>query len=65
MPASAPCCLQTASLSALDAQAITVAPIALPISIAASPTPPAAPSTSRVSPALSMPRSRNAWSEVP
>jgi len=44
---------------------MTRAPSALPISIAASPTPPAAPSTSSVSPAFSSPRSRSAWSEVP
>src|SRR5207302_473706 len=48
-----------------EAQATTRAPSALPISIAARPTPPAAPSTSSVSPACSAPRSRNAWSEVP
>ena len=41
--------------------ATTRAPIARPISTAASPTPPAAPSTSRVSPASSLPRSSKAW----
>src|SRR6266850_95543 len=64
MPASAPCSRQTASLSSLEAQAMTRAPSALPISIAASPTPPAAPRTRTVSPAFSAPRSRSAWSEV-
>ncbi len=43
---------------------MTRAPSALPISIAARPTPPAAPSTRSVSPALNAPRSRSAWSEV-
>ena len=46
--------LQNASLSSDDAQAITRAPISLPISIAASPVPPEAPSTASVSPALSL-----------
>ena len=65
MVASAPCARHTASFSSLDAAAITRAPSALPISIAASPTPPAAPSTSMVSPSFSAARSTTAWCEVP
>ena len=48
----------------LDAAAITRAPMALAIWIAAVPTPPAAPSTSTVSPAFSCARSTSAWCEV-
>lgn len=48
----------------LDAAAITRAPRALAIWMAAVPTPPAAPSTSTVSPALSWARSTSAWCEV-
>src|SRR5438132_1694604 len=53
MSSSAPCSRQTASFSAVDAAAITRAPITFPSSTAARPTPPAAPSTSIVSPARS------------
>ena len=52
MPASAPCFVAKAIFSADEAQAMTRAPINLPISIAARPTPPEAPSTASVSPAL-------------
>src|SRR3954469_18074904 len=65
MCSSAPWLRHTASFSSLDAHAITRAPSALPISIAARPTPPAAPRTSSVSPAFNAARSRSAWSEVP
>src|SRR6185295_3811124 len=64
MVSSAPWARHTASLSSDEAQAITRAPRILPISIAARPTPPAAPSTSSVSPACSAPRSQSACSEV-
>src|SRR5437763_600101 len=50
MPASVPCSRHTASLSSLEAQAMTRAPSAFAISIAARPTPPAGPRTSSVSP---------------
>ena len=52
-------------MSSDDAQAITRAPISLPISIAASPVPPEAPSTASVSPDLSLARSFSACSVVP
>ena len=48
-----------------ETAATTLAPNALPSSIAARPTPPAAPSTSRVCPAWICPRSSNAWIVVP
>ena len=48
-----------------EAAAMTRAPMALPISTAARPTPPEAPSTSRVSPGLSSPRCLRACMEVP
>jgi len=48
------------SFSADDAQAITRAPISLPSSTAARPTPPAAPSTASVSPARNCARSFSA-----
>ena len=49
----------------LLAAAITRAPMALPISTAARPTPPDAPSTSRVSPGCRLPRCLRACMEVP
>ena len=52
------------AFSSDDTAATTRAPIALPISTAARPTPPAAPSTSNVSPAASAPRSTSAWMVV-
>ena len=51
--------------SALEAAAITRAPMALPISTAARPTPPEAPSTSRVSPGCRLARCLSACIEVP
>jgi hypothetical protein len=63
--ASAPIDLQKSHFSSLDAAAMTRAPSTLPIWIAAVPTPPAAPSTSSVSPALSWARSSRAWCVVP
>ena len=45
---------QNASFSSDDAQAMTRAPISLPISMAARPVPPAAPSTASVSPACNL-----------
>ncbi len=54
MPSSAPCCLAKASFSGDEAQAITRAPMILPISMAAKPVPPDAPSTASVSPAFSL-----------
>ena len=60
MSSSAPCSLQMASFSALDAAAMTRAPISLPSWIAARPTPPAAPSTSSVSPGFICARSASA-----
>jgi hypothetical protein len=56
--------LHSAHFSSVDAAAITRAPIALAIWMAEVPTPPAAPSTSTVSPALSCARSTSAWYEV-
>src|ERR1051325_10091293 len=47
MPASAPWLLHTASFSSLDAQAMTRAPSALPLLIAATPAPPGAPPARR------------------
>ena len=54
-----------AAFSSDETAATTFAPNALPSSIAASPTPPAAPSTSKVCPALIWPRSSSAWMVVP
>src|SRR5436190_1659288 len=65
MIASAPRSRAAASFSAVLAPAMTRAPIALPISTAVRPTPPAAPSTSSVSPARSRPCQRIAtWLEI-
>ena len=52
-------------LSTLPAVATTRAPNALPSSMAARPTPPAAPSTSKVCPSCRCPRSSSAWMVVP
>ena len=52
--------MQGRFFSSEDAQAMTRAPSILPSSTAASPVPPEAPSTTRVSPALIWPRSRSA-----
>ena len=49
-------CVKASSFAALEAAAITRAPSALPTWIAAAPVPPAAPSTSSVSSAFSVPR---------
>ena len=57
MVASAPIDRQSSHFSSLDAAAMTRAPTTLPIWIAAVPTPPAAPSTSSVSPAFIAARS--------
>jgi len=65
MVSSAPSVRQKAHFSGVEAAAITLAPAALAICAAAEPTPPAAPSTSTVSPAFSAPRSIKACSEVP
>src|SRR5580765_7226225 len=54
-----------ASFSALPAQAITRAPMTLPISTAVSPTPPAAPVTSSHSPGCSRARDSSATCDVP
>ena len=51
-PSSAPCVIHKSILSCVDAAAITFAPMALPSSTVASPTPPAAPRTSKVSPSF-------------
>jgi len=53
--------VHSAHFSSLEAAAITRAPMALAIWMADVPTPPAAPSTSTVSPALSCARSTRAW----
>jgi hypothetical protein len=63
--ASAPRPRQKLHLSSLEAAAMTFAPIALATWIADVPTPPAAPSTSTVSPACSAARSTSAWCVVP
>ena len=55
-PRAAPCARANASLSSVEAQAITRAPISRPSSTAASPTPPEAPSTASVSPGFSWAR---------
>src|SRR6266481_7122475 len=65
MSSSAPCSRQTASFSGVDAAAITRAPMILPSSTAARPTPPAAPRTRSVSPSRRCARSFSAWCEVP
>ena len=64
-PSSAPCCLHKSIFSWVDAAAITFAPIALPSSTVARPTPPAAPRTKRVSPSLSSALCLRAYKEVP
>ena len=61
MVASAPSSLQSAHFSSVEAAAITLAPAALAIWMAAVPTPPAAPSTSTVSPAFKAARSIRPW----
>jgi len=61
MVASAPMEVHSAHFSSLEAAAITRAPMALAIWMADVPTPPAAPSTSTVSLALSCARSTRAW----
>ena len=60
MVASAPMDLHSSHFSSVEAAAMTRAPMALAIWIADVPTPPAAPSTSTVSPALSCARSTSA-----
>ena len=62
--ASAPAERQNAHLASLDAAAMTRAPAAFAIWIAALPTPPAAPSTSTVSPGFTCARSMSAWCDV-
>src|SRR5438105_7184118 len=53
MPATAPYCAQRSSFSGDDAAATTLPPMSVASSTDASPTPPAAPSTSTVSPGWS------------
>src|SRR5436309_2738932 len=65
MVASAPSSRHSAHFSSLEAAAMTRAPTAFAIWIAAVPTPPAAPRTSTVSPAFSSARSTSAWWLVP
>jgi len=55
----------TASFSGVLAPAMTLAPMALPISIAAAPTPPAAPRMNSASPGFKFARSLRAYCDVP
>ena len=57
--------MHISTLSCVDAAAITLAPIALPNSIAAKPTPPEAPKTSKVSPSFSSALCLSAYKLVP
>ena len=61
----APALRAAASFSGDEAAAMTVAPIALPISTAARPTPPPAPNTNRVSPGFRSARCLRACIDVP
>ena len=63
--ASAPLSAASFNFSSLDAAAITLAPMAFPICTAARPVPPAAPSTTRDSPACNLARCFSAWCAVP
>ena len=57
--------MHKSTFSCVDAAAITLAPIALPSSTVAKPTPPAAPSTKRVSPSFSSALCLRAYRDVP